>query len=194
MSLLSMITGLMMAVSPPDTDFTAYENEVTEDTRKVYSFTLPEVKPFDSRGQDAGSQTQVHVAPGGKAEIDAPAMLRVLLARHLEINALTEELDGFRVQVYAGNSMESANSVRGEVIKSFNDYPVYQLWSAPHFRVRVGDYLSRSDAMRDLNRLKVKFPGAYIVPDKVKTPKYKRIAPIVPGETPSGDDMVPGDE
>lgn len=183
-----------MAVTPPDTDYTAYENEVTEETRKVYSFTTPEVQPFDTQRRGSDNPTPVAVGPAGKAQIDAPSLLRVLMARHLEINALTEELEGFRVQVYAGNSMETANSVRGEVIKSFNDYPVYQLWSAPHFRVRVGDYLSRSDAMRDLNRLKAKFPGAYIVPDKVKTPKYKRIAPQVPGEHPPGDDFDPGHE
>ncbi len=197
MALFSILTGFMMAVTPPDSDFTAFENERMEETRKVYSFTLPEVKPLDG-GSTSGSPTPFFETntPGDitKAKLDEPPKVRLLMNRHISINAETEELEGFRVQIYAGGSMETANGVRSEAIKLFPEWDVHQLWQAPHFRVRVGDYVSRSDAMRDLNRIKTKFPGAYIVPDKVKTPKKIKHSALPPGEPTPEDNSVPSNE
>jgi hypothetical protein len=195
MGIFSLLTGVLMAVTPPDSDFTAFETERLEETRKVYSFTLPEVAP-PSQGSNSLPTTFNSNIPSqaGEAKLDEPPKVRLLLNRHISINSETEELEGYRVQIYAGSSMETANSVRSEAIKLFPDWDVHQLWQAPHFRVRVGDYVSRSDAMRDLNRIKTKFPGAYIVPDKVKTPKKIKHSSVPPGEPLPQDDTVPSHE
>jgi SPOR domain len=194
MGFLSLLTGLVMAVTPPDSDYTAFENERLEETRKVYSFTMPEVKPLEA-GTSVGSRPIHASTPGdvGPAQLDEPPKVRLLINRHISINGDLEELEGFRVQIYAGGSMEAATAARSEAQKRFPEWEVHQLWQAPHFRVRVGDYVSRSDAMRDLNRIKTKFPGAYIVPDKVKPPKKAKHTLPPPGDVPlPEDDEIPG--
>ena len=42
---------------------------------------------------------------------------------------------------------------------------VYIIYNAPFWRVRVGDYRSRSEAMKLMNKLQANFSGSYIVRD-----------------------------
>lgn len=45
--------------------------------------------------------------------------------------------------------------------------PVYNVWRQPYYRVRVGDFASRSQAERALAEVKSRFDGAFVVPDRV---------------------------
>jgi hypothetical protein len=76
-------------------------------------------------------------------------------------------VNGFRVQIYAGNSRQQAMQIRTEVAVTYTDYAAYLIYKQPTFRVRVGDFKSRFEAQVLLRELKEQYPSSFIVPDEV---------------------------
>lgn len=76
-------------------------------------------------------------------------------------------VSGFRVQVYSGNNRAQAIQIRTEVLEKYPDYAAYLIYKQPTFRVRVGDFRSRSAAQELLRELKALYPVSFIVPDEV---------------------------
>lgn len=87
------------------------------------------------------------------------------------------QLDGFRVQIYSGSGIKSkdeAASAQARFLKAFPDKKAYIIYNAPFWRVRVGDFRSRSEAMAMLNAVKPSFSGSYIVRDNTVRKKNFR--------------------
>lgn len=100
-----------------------------------------------------------------------------LVDLHKRTNASTVEGKGFRIQIYAGSKMEVANEAKTDFLQAFREsgMEVYKDWNPPHFWVRVGDFLTRNEAMRHLGQVKTVFPDAFVVADKINLPKYKKL-------------------
>ncbi len=81
-----------------------------------------------------------------------------------------KETDGFRVQLLATTSIEKATLVQQTAMNQFEDLKrkTYLIFEAPHYKVRVGDALTRNDAeiIRDQAR-KLGYDEAFIVRSKV---------------------------
>jgi len=74
---------------------------------------------------------------------------------------------GYRVQLFASNTNDGANQVASEARFKFTDQ-VYVEYDAPYYKVRVGDFINRSDA--EILREKAKnsgYPDAWIVQTEV---------------------------
>lgn len=84
-----------------------------------------------------------------------------------EVNKKSPTIEGFRVQVYSGNSRQNATQIRADVLDKFPEYAAYLSYRQPNFRVRVGDFKSRFEAQKLLNDLKPLYPTSFIVPDEV---------------------------
>ena len=84
------------------------------------------------------------------------------------------ESEGFRVQIFATRSIETATLAQQKAVDQFSDsnYKVYLVFEAPLYRLRIGDALSRSDAedIRDLAKERG-YDEAFIVRSKVMIPE-----------------------
>jgi hypothetical protein len=73
------------------------------------------------------------------------------------------EMSGWRVQVFAGNnqrnSKEEAFQKETEIKLSFPELPTYVQYTAPFWRLRVGDFRTYKDASDVLATLKRSFPS-----------------------------------
>ncbi|MBR3557990.1 MAG: SPOR domain-containing protein [Bacteroidales bacterium] len=81
------------------------------------------------------------------------------------------EINGYRIQVaaYSGvNSKSQAEAARNSFTNLFPYTKAYLSYNEPYFKVRVGDYCTRLQAYKELEIIKLTYPSAYIVPDKVK--------------------------
>jgi len=116
----------------------------------------------------------------GKLEIYQPAQLDTLISRHILANQNLYQvnnhygMEGFRIQIYASNNRnarEESNKARAEFISKFPDIVSYPLYAEPgYFKVRVGDFRTRSEAFKLYQAVSREFPGAYIVPDVINFP------------------------
>ncbi len=80
----------------------------------------------------------------------------------------SKELAGWRIQIYRGRSREAASRARERCYNMFqNRVTPYLSYSAPTYRVKVGDFLERYEYTEILKALRREFPDAIPVPDKV---------------------------
>ncbi len=84
------------------------------------------------------------------------------------------QTDGFRVQIFAGRSIEAATMAEAKAKEDFEPkgYKVYLIFEAPFYKLRVGDFTDRNDA--DLLRSLAKSMGykaAFVVRSKVNVPE-----------------------
>lgn len=107
--------------------------------------------------------------PGqGKVIIHEEEGIPFLLNTHIEMNKRHKYVDGYRIQLYSGSGQQAkhkALGVKGKVLDLFSDEPIYLSFTAPFWRVRVGNYRNKHEALGLLNRLKKEFPNGYIVKD-----------------------------
>ncbi len=81
------------------------------------------------------------------------------------------EINGYRIQIaaYSGvNSKSQAETARNNFNNLFPFTKSYLIYNEPYFKVRIGDYYSRLQAYKELENIKLTYPSAYIVPDKIK--------------------------
>ncbi|WP_456438995.1 SPOR domain-containing protein [Caldithrix abyssi] len=90
-----------------------------------------------------------------------------------------KEVDGFRVQIFAGRSVETATMTKSKAQIDFEPHrlKVYFIFEAPFYKIRIGDFTDRNQAerARELAR-KIGYREAFVVRSKV------RVAENVGGE------------
>lgn len=79
----------------------------------------------------------------------------------------TNYFGGYRIQIYRGKSKEEAERARKRSYQLAPKATPYLIYSAPSYRVRVGDFLQTSELIGIYNVLKSEFPSALVVPDQV---------------------------
>lgn len=70
---------------------------------------------------------------------------------------------GFRVQVYSDNNQRSARAEAekraGAIRAHFPDYQVYVVFQSPYWRVKAGDFRTRSQAEEAATRMRTTLPA-----------------------------------
>ena len=88
---------------------------------------------------------------------------------HIASNEFREE-DGYRIRVFFSNAQNSrGTSLRAADIVSekYPGLPVYRTFVQPNFKVTVGDFRRKSEALQLLEMLRRDFPSAFIVREPV---------------------------
>lgn len=99
----------------------------------------------------------------------------------IDPNADYEKVRGFKIQVYSGNNQQrskrEAESRRAQVKEAFPELEADVKFQSPFWRLRVGNFLTREDALLVLQEMKKALPGLakemYEVADEVKRPINK---------------------
>lgn len=104
----------------------------------------------------------------GYVNIHADQRLAVVTSKSANTNrGFIGKARGFRVQIYNGNDRKKASQIKLDFMKMFPGVRSYLAYNNPQFRVRVGDFRSRKDAMDLFNKLSSKFNPCMVVPDVV---------------------------
>lgn len=98
------------------------------------------------------------------------------LQEHITSNA-TRTLSGYRVRIFFDNK-QSARAASEETLKRFesmyHDVVAYRTYANPYFKVTVGDFRTKSEAMALLERIRVEFPSAFVVKENISFPVVDR--------------------
>jgi hypothetical protein len=83
-------------------------------------------------------------------------------------------MEGFRIQIYSSsnrNAREESNKARAEFMGKFPDIVSYPLYAEPgYFKIRAGDFRTKTEATKLFLIVSKEFPDAYIVPDIINFP------------------------
>ncbi|HPT32283.1 MAG TPA: SPOR domain-containing protein, partial [Prolixibacteraceae bacterium] len=100
--------------------------------------------------------------------------LMELVNLHIRKNQQGGTMPGFRVEIFFSselNARQKAQNIKGEFLSAFPDYNVYISYISPDFKVRVGNFRTRNEALKAVNLFKGQFPKAFVVPDQIELPK-----------------------
>jgi hypothetical protein len=136
-------------------DFSAYRQRFSFQRESLDPVTYPPlieiILPFDTLAQHA----------------DITEVLNKMLA-YIKPKPIGKpsirKFEGWRVQIYRGKSREAASKARQRSYELFPHITPYMEYSAPTYRVRVGDFLEIYEYQPILKRLKREFPTAVAVP------------------------------
>ncbi len=82
-------------------------------------------------------------------------------------------ISGYRVRIFFDNSQTarvSASSILERFTAKYLGTPAYLAYVNPYFKVTVGDFRTKSDAMRFLTSIKSEYPSAFIVKENINYP------------------------
>ncbi len=84
-----------------------------------------------------------------------------------EFNSSQTESAGFRIQIFSGNSRAEFDQVKGYIMQHYPELEIYDSYSQPTYRVKVGDFLKRMDAERYYSSLLGRFSAAKITMETI---------------------------
>lgn len=109
-------------------------------------------------------------------EVIQDPRLEKMLKWDIENNRKRDGIVGFRVEIFFSsslNAMERAKNIKKEFLSKYPDYDVHIKFIAPNFRVRVGDFRTKNEALKLYKKIQKNYDGAFIVPDLIDFPMLK---------------------
>lgn len=131
---------------------------------------------------------QVSKAQSGVVEVNKDSLISLLQAFRSEnnINPNTsrtvvkigaKEIDkktarrvkvrGFRVQIFSGGNRNEAYAVQSRFQSSFSDMGSYVTYDEPNYRVKVGDFRSRTEATNFMRELRSQYNNVFVFTEDI---------------------------
>ena len=84
-------------------------------------------------------------------------------------NSDVPSFQGYRIQIFSGGGRdrEKASSIREDLQKRFPKERVYVKYQAPDFRVRIGNFRNKFEAMHLYKQCVKLYPYCYLVKDQI---------------------------
>lgn len=111
-----------------------------------------------------------------RLNVNCDARLEEMLGWHIQKNEYQEGMEGFRVEVYFSSEIDAkdqAIQLKTDFLKKHPEYPVHIMYVSPNFRVRIGDFRTKNEALKLYKLIQNDYPAAFIVPDIIDFPLLK---------------------
>ncbi|NLA24296.1 MAG: SPOR domain-containing protein [Bacteroidales bacterium] len=111
---------------------------------------------------NANSQTE------GKISINQSADIDQLINNYSIQNSQSQKVEGYRIQIYSGtgaNARKESQEARAIFRENMPNESIKIEYNAPFWRVRVGCFRHKHEALSLLRQTKYIFPHCYIVRD-----------------------------
>lgn len=118
---------------------------------------------------------------GNNVSLDQPSSVRTAMSGHVRTNS-ARKINGYRIRIFFDNRQsaraESAR-IQKEFAHLFPEMRTYRTYANPYFKVTVGDFRTRSEAMVQMNRIRSIYPSAFLVKENISYPAVDRRRPVV---------------
>jgi len=113
-------------------------------------------------------------AKGDDAEvvINQSDEISAAMSSHVKANS-NRAIKGYRVRIYFDNKQNSRNAsmaTYSAFCSNHHDIPAYRSYVNPYFKVTVGDFRTKSEAMQFLTTIKGEYPAAFVIKENIKSP------------------------
>ena len=108
----------------------------------------------------------------GKVSLHQSQAIVNAMKAHFGANP-SRTLTGYRVRIFFDNS-QNARGASETALNSFREMhpavPAYRSYQNPFFKVAVGDFRTKSEAMEFLQKVKGTFPASFVVKEQIHYP------------------------
>ncbi|MBP5333573.1 MAG: SPOR domain-containing protein [Bacteroidales bacterium] len=109
---------------------------------------------------------------GSKVTVTQTSPVRAALNNYIFSNK-GKKIQGYRIRVFYDNSPQARTRSEGIAAYLRSQYPengVYRTFEAPNYKVTVGDFRSKEEALKVYMALKSIYPTAYIIKESINYP------------------------
>ena len=117
------------------------------------------------------------VSENGELNIEQDSSITNLLNKAVAIDSKTKGIpQGYRIQIFSAsgiNARDEMNQVKKQFMQLYPDFnynQIYSVYHAPFFKVRIGNYRDKFEALKFYKEVSRKFPNAYMVKGFVEFP------------------------
>ena len=117
-------------------------------------------------------KTVFHLLEGKEVTLNQPQEMDQAYARYIQANG-ERKMNGYRIRLFFSNKQSARTESEGlekEFQLQFPQIPTYRSYTNPFFKVVVGDYRTKSDAIRELNKILPFYPKAIVVKENIWFP------------------------
>ena len=110
---------------------------------------------------------------GSGVTVNQSRAMRSALDSYVSNNA-AKKLTGFRIRVYFDNGQNARNRSEAIARSISGAYPgigVYRTFESPNFKVTVGDFRTKDEALKVYHSLKASYPTAIILKETINYPR-----------------------
>ena len=108
----------------------------------------------------------------GTVSVTQPDKVRSGMDKHIQDNK-SEKISGYRVRIYFDNKQNSRGASEEAQRRFQASHPgimSYRSFTNPFFKVTVGDFRTRSEAIQLMQEIQREFPTAFIVKETINYP------------------------
>ncbi|MEO6884363.1 MAG: SPOR domain-containing protein [Bacteroidia bacterium] len=117
-------------------------------------------------------QSRTTVKDSSRSTIVKDTRIDNLIQKQIALNEkLKGRIAGYRIQIHFGIDKAKALDVKSKFMSKFGNYPSYEIYEQPYFKIRVGDFRTRLEAFNFLQQISDAFPVAFLVRDQIELPK-----------------------
>ena len=117
----------------------------------------------------------------GRADVRQSFDIANSFSKYVQSNG-SRQISGYRVRIYFDNS-QSSRAESENILHSFrllrHDINAYRSYVNPYFKVTVGDFRTRSEAMDFLEDIRIEFPSAFVVKEPINYPVIDKTKPVI---------------
>ncbi|WP_367914463.1 SPOR domain-containing protein [Leadbetterella sp. DM7] len=139
----------------------------SEDIRHL----LPQYDDLETDGKAADGKETGKAEPVNVAFSDDNEKVNASLDKIIEHNKTFNNGQGFRIQVFSGNSRADFENAKSYLLRNFPQLEIYESYSQPTYRIRAGDFLYYQDAEKYSGLLRQRFGTTRIVNEKINIKK-----------------------
>lgn len=99
------------------------------------------------------------------------SLVKTLVNRHIAIGQAKRSMPGYRIQIHFGTQRVKANEIRTDFLQIYPNVGAYLIYHQPHFKVSVGDFKTRLEALKFLKEIQPLYSTAFLVREEVKLPE-----------------------
>jgi hypothetical protein len=110
-------------------------------------------------------------AQQGNMMVKSDPRVDSLIAIHVAHNQTYPFIEGYRIQLFkdSGNdALDAAHDMMDKFHEFFPDIPAYLSFQEPYYRVRVGNFKTRLEALEQLEKIKRKYRNVWVIKDYIR--------------------------
>jgi len=118
-----------------------------------------------------GRQILSVLGPG--AEVQQSQTVKDALDTYIQNNA-QKPIAGYRIRVFYDNAPQArvkSETIEVSLKKQFPETGVYRSFESPNYKVTLGDFRTKDEALRIYNAIKGSYPTAYIIKENINYPR-----------------------
>ena len=110
---------------------------------------------------------------GSGAQVEQSNIIRQALQQYT-LNNAEKPISGYRIRVFYDNGPQArikSENIQQILQKQFPEVLVYRSFESPNYKVSIGDFRSKDEALRIFNAIKGTYPTAFIIKESINYPR-----------------------